>query len=101
MKFFEDILGLPRVWDCLHGKIPNLITENEENKNRKALRCTQQNPEKGYFNENGKRFSYQEYMNQLSEFEISLLYSAFFEDFEVFDYNPCASLSSSLVSVHS
>ena len=90
MKFFEDILGLPNVWDCLHGRILNSSTGDKQHKGR---RCTNKTPKRGYFNENEKSYSYRQYMNQLSDFEIDLFYSAYFEDFELFDYNPCEGLS--------
>ena len=37
--------------------------------------------------EDGPRLSYIEYMDQLSDFEVDLIYTAYYDDFILFDYD--------------
>ena len=92
MKFFENLLGLPPVWDCLHDTASNLSIREGHELNWENLNCEKDlvnSTKKIDSNETKKRYSFKDFMNQLSEFEINLLYSAYYEDFVAFGYNPC------------
>ena len=95
MKFFEDVLGLPPVWDCLQN-LETLIGRNTvSDVNSGDIPSTVEKPtpsKKINFNQTKKRLTYAEYMSQLSAFERKLLYSAYYQDFKVFGYNPCDGL---------
>ena len=78
MEFFENLLGLPPFWDCLHDTAPNSSVRNGQELNWENIRCAKDlaNSTKNIdFNETKKRHSYKEYMSQLSEFEMNLFYS--------------------------
>ena len=95
MKFFEDFLTLPPVWDCLHGKDLNSSSLEKQEKIWGSFNCTQElrnSTKKLDFNKTTKNITYKDYMSQLSHFEMNLLYSAYYEDFELFGYNPCDGL---------
>ena len=95
MKFFEDLLELPPVWDCLHGKVPTSVAQKEHVKNRGKFSCVseqQKAKRKLDFNRGNKDFSMKEYLSSMSDFEKNLFYSAYYEDFLLFDYNPCEGL---------
>ena len=95
MKFFEDLLELPPVWDCLHGKNPTSVAQKEHVKNRGKFSCVseqQKAKRKLDFNRGNKDFSMKEYLSSMSDFEKNLFYSAYYEDFLLFDYNPCEGL---------
>ena len=42
-----------------------------------------------------KPFTYQQYMSQLAEGELDMLYTVHYQDFKVFDYDPCEKLNES------
>ena len=95
MEFLENLLGLPPVWDCLHDTESNSGARNGQELNWENIKCAKDlsnSTEKIDFNETKKRHSYKEYMSQLSDFEMNLFYSAYYEDFMAFGYNPCDGL---------
>ena len=95
MKFFEDLLGLDPVWDCVQNVITPSNSDVSSEEDWGDLQCTQKESdsnEKINFNQTKKRLTFAEYMSLLSPFERKLLYSAYYEDFKVFGYNPCHDL---------
>ena len=95
MKFLENLLGLPPVWDCLHDTAFSVSTGKGQKFDWESIKCAKDlvnSTKKMDFNETKKRYSFKEFMSQLSEFEINLLYSAYYEDFVAFGYDPCEGL---------
>ena len=93
MKFFEELLELPPVWDCLHGG--NATAQHGQEKRWGNFSCWHEpsnDTTKIIFNEAKKKPSFKQYMSQLSDFEMNLLYSAYYNDFNMFGYNPCEGL---------
>jgi len=88
MEFVEDVLQLPQAWE-LQKKI---IDTN--NKFRKLdISRSIKLPSNGlaahpsFYNH-----TYEEYMSQLSDVEMEMLYNVYQHDFILFDYDPCEGL---------
>ena len=87
IKFIEDLLKLPPVWDVQQ----QIIANGEMNK----ILPTSEDGENLVYRANAfdKEFTYPEYMSQLTRLEIDMLYTVFYNDFNVFGYQPCEGLA--------
>ena len=96
LKFIEEVIGLPPAWEVLQeimAKNPiELKKQDRAAANPISKRRTRRSAAVILANVSKRDFTYSEYMSQLSEFEINLLYTAYFHDFEVFGYDPCKDL---------
>ena len=86
IKYIEDLLGLPPVWDVQQGVLAakalvDVVEEEDEDGQQVFKINSQQKPK-----------SYEDCMSSLSKTELDLLYTVYYNDFRVFDYDPCDDL---------
>ena len=89
MMFLEALMNWPRAWD-MQQKILS-INAREESK-RSKVEAVEEDGGVIRANMSKKDKPYREYFSELTRYELDLLYSAYFNDFRVFGYDPCEDL---------
>ena len=87
LQFIEDLLDLPDVWPVhqtiiAHSKKKKPVTVYAGSMGKAILKANSFEKEK----------SYEEYMSQLTLDEMYQLYTTYYNDFILFDYDPCDGL---------
>ena len=92
MTFVEELMQLPPAWQ-LHQQI--LASNQAELSKMQSLNQSsgsQQDKDLLRANVSKRNRPYGDYMSQLTREEMNLLYTVYFYDFKVFDYDPCDGL---------
>ena len=89
IDFIEEILGIESAWQFQQDVSNSRLQENSDK--------IQVNRNSGdiMLNSYDKPLTYQQYMSQLTDDELDMLYTVHYQDFRVFSYDPCEGLGDS------